>query len=254
MKIDDSIVVDFLLGKEIKNSWIFESSGGYNAPDKKNAVIIKTVYERINSYLKSFKVKNEELFVRLFKENYANILNNMEVILSVGCSYGAFFELHENKPYMVIDMGMLASYVKYDYDVVEVVRNILTQEIAHRCVGITTPYEDDFSYYEMLSYSVYDDGITSLLSYAEDSFKVDWNAEDINKKFDEAKKTMTLAMYEKNENEMSHWLDKTSGDDYWGRFSAVLGMIYFGKNLDNIEEIFNNDWHFIIDDIFKGNA
>lgn len=181
MKIDASIVTDYLQGRQdYAGHWLFSSlrDGEYlfdpPSPAEKGAVeeLLTLVY----GALRDFVPYNRELFCALFP-HWREQAGTVEVLLAVGCPapYDAMVREQNGKQSIVFDLIRCLEYKRAGVDIPSLMRKLITHELAHVCIHRDYP-ACPAAYREKLGYITFDEGFAHALAFAEDMSAEDLSA------------------------------------------------------------------------------
>lgn len=220
--------------------------------------------DEIKAEIKDFTPNNEKLWNLLYP-NWREIIKDVTVHLVVGLpkNYDALaLEDERGNPAMVYDMGNWIIY--QNMNLRDVVRNLLTHELAHLCNYVSFPKLKELSlmgYQEKLNAISFDEGCAHLLSFEnKDISSVDWQEEKFEKVFKESLDLMKEAQLETDSVKQDEFIEKSMTGNYYEKFGAMIGMIYLAnqwmkhgdRSLKNIfEEGHRNFLDAILEDTAK---
>lgn len=180
MKVDASIVTDYLQGNErYARHWLFTSirEGEYTfaQPDPACRDAVEALCSQAEKALGDFTPYNAALFAALFprwREQAAEV----NVLLAVGCPapYDALTMEREDGMYLVFDLVRFLDYQRAGKDIPSVLRALITHELTHVCLRADhPPIRTD--YRGKLAYITFNEGCAHALAYAEDIMAEDFS-------------------------------------------------------------------------------
>lgn len=171
----------------------------------------------------------------------------------VGCPnpYDAMVREYNEEEYVILDLIRLGEYVKNGYNLENIMKQSLTHEFAHKCIGEKYRISDNLSYIEKLSYITFDEGFAHLLSYKENIENHDFNSEIYIEKFNKSKKVLAQSINEKEIIEQERLSLSANSGVYWDKFAAICGKLYLAKHINSLLEIYEKGWNDIIADILN---
>lgn len=255
MILSDEIIEDYLENDDsdkYSNHWIFYNIEPneylYKKPDIEKRKIINEIQLEIKNVLNNFEPLNNNIFKSLFP-NYKNILNSTKVILVVGCPevYDAMFMEHNNEEYIVFDLINISRYIEHGYSVDNIMKDLLTHEFVHKCINEKYPFNEELSYIEKLNYITFNEGFAHLLSYKDNIENYDFSGEFYTDKYNTAKEKLKEALEENDSENQAILLQEADvSEDYWNKYAAISGKLFLGKNIRDINRLYNEGWNNIV--------
>lgn len=256
MKIDDSLVIKYLSDNnmdEISEHWIFSKIEDgvhiFEMPDynlKKN--IIK-IHREISELLMNFTPMNINICEKLFP-NWRDVLENANIILAVGCPnpYDAMVREYEGEEYIIFDLVRLQNYSNNDYDVMDIVRKMVTHESVHSFLHSRYPLPKTNDYFELLKFITFDEGFAHLISYCDNVLEYDF-IEIIEKYYLQSLAKLKQAFSESDLVKQKELLLDSNCGSFWDKFAAISGMLFLVKNKVKIVELYENGIDYFMDSL-----
>lgn len=243
MNIDDSMIKSYLAEKDdYKSHWLFNSildNGEYtfDKPNNEYKEKIKEIYEKIYENLINFTPYNVEVFSTLFPK-WENLINDINVILAVGCPspYDAMVREHEEREYVIFDLIRFMSYEKDGYDILSLIKGMITHEISHICIHNDYPVIDR-TYKEKLTYITFDEGFAHLVSFNDNINSYNFSSM-IEEHFKDSVRKLQMALSETNIVRQKEYLEESNCGAYWSKFAAISGKLYLASNIENLYNIY----------------
>jgi len=134
--------------------------------------------------------------------------DKMNVLLVVGCPdpYDAMVRNYENKQYVVLDLIQFTKYVDLGYDVEQIIKQLITHEIAHICIHKKYPVPTSQNYQELLKHITFDEGFAHILSFSDNIETYDFTS-IVDNHFKKAFLELQKAMKETDLNEQKNYLN-----------------------------------------------
>ena len=245
MRIDSKIVNMYLNGENLEgleSHWIYSSiirgENIFEMPDKEKRAEISQIKKEMLQRLEDFEPLNKKIFSKLFPK-YKEILESVCVFLVVGCPspYEAMVLEHDGEYYIVFDLTGFLTYKDYGHDMSKVICQLITHETTHKCLLEDYNLGDNATYMDKMEFLVFNEGLAHMLAFKDGIEDIEWE------KYDEhyllGKKVLRQALKEKDDKKQREWIERAgAAETYWEKFGSVVGKVYFGKNIDRIEELY----------------
>lgn len=259
MHIDDRWIRAYIEGEslsDLKEHWVFgaiqEGAHLFEMPSEAYREQVENIHKVLRASMEHFEPMNKHYFRKMFK-NYEACLEEMEVLLIVGCPspYDAMFLEYEHKHYMVFDLIRWCEYMAEGYDIQAIARQLLTHEFAHFCIQKDYPCGGMMSYEERLAFITFDEGFAHLLAYTDAIETLQWEDAKYQDYSVGAKRRIVEALAEQDEAKQERWLEVADTGDYWQKYAAIAGKLYIGQHLDDIEMIYKEGPNALLESIVK---
>lgn len=245
MNIDGSIIRGYLNDREDYSShWLFKSildNGEYafDMPEAAYKAEVKEIFEKACHSLDNFIPYNESLFSKLFPQ-WRQILKDINIIFAVGCPapYDALTRNHGGREYIIFDLVRFMDYEKKGYDILSLIRKMITHEFAHVCIHKDHPLEEG-NYKDKLIYTTFDEGFAHLLAFTDNVKSYDFQ-EFIKSYYSNSLKKLQRALAEKDKAEQEKYLEEADCGSYWSKLAAISGKLYLAANIESLSEIYEN--------------
>jgi len=239
MRVDDSIFLDYLSGKDISGHWLFnqiEDCYLFSGVDNRNLEGYKQVYQSFMEVFKEFKPWNYKIIEQLFPY-YKEILQNVTVLLSIGFQdpYDCVFFTYQEKQYICFDIARF-----HCYDLKErlksVITKLVTHEFVHACAFVMYPEEDTFSYQEKINHLIFHEGLAHLLAYQENIYDIDLHV--YQEYYDKAIKRLAKDYNERDVEKQKINLSEGTSGSYWEKYLCIIGKFYFYEHRDRLLNLY----------------
>lgn len=243
MNIDNSMIKSYLAGKDdYKSHWLFNSildNGEYtfDKPNDEYKEKVKEIYEKTYENLINFNPYNMEVFSTLFPK-WKDLIDDVNIILAVGCPspYDAMVREHQGREYVIFDLIRFMGYEKEGYDILSLIKGMITHEISHICIHADYPVIDK-TYKDKLSYITFDEGFAHLLSLNDEINSYNFSSM-IEAHYQNSVRKLQMALSETNIRTQKEYLEESNCGAYWNKFAAISGKLYLASNIDNLHEIY----------------
>jgi hypothetical protein len=243
MNIDDSIIIDYLTGRDdYKEHWLFYSiaEGGEYMFEQPSIGIrnkVSQLHNIIINSLKDFVPFNQQLFTMLFPK-WRELIEDVNVVLSVGSPkpYDAMVREHAGKPYMIFDLARLIGYRKSPEEMLDIVTGMITHEFTHVCVHCDYP-EDSSGYVDRLKHITFDEGFAHILAFNKNIMDYDFS-DTVEKYYRESLDKLWSALGEKDKSNQERLLEEANSGRYWSKFASISGKLYLAVHLSLLQEIY----------------
>lgn len=253
MKIDDTLLTAYFEDKKkAKNHWVFQEivSGELLFDDAVSWTKedIADVVSEIETEIKKQPLLNQKIIEALFP-NWTEMMDNVQVVLSLGvpAPYDAMIRVHDDKEYMIYDIGLLLRASNGDKNqLIFLMRKLFTHEFVHLCIHDCYPNTVQ-DYKEKLQYICFDEGFAHYLSYVEGVGSADFTELET-RYYSDAYEKLRTALHAERQEEQMVFLEQANTGKYWDKYAATVGQIYLGLHKDKLEELLEKGPnHFLLD-------
>lgn len=241
MRIDDEIVVDYLAGRCVaahREKWFYRKAGyGCEEPfhDEETLAGVRVIHEQMRRILSDFQPCNAAIWDAIFP-NWRQTIANVKVLLIVGYpepNDATVMRDPEGEPVAILDLALWVKYLGKT-DIGALVRNLLTHELCHVCIGETVPgIDDDLSserYLDSLDANTFHEGFAHLVSFkAKEINAVDWNGEKLIQVAENCVTTMRRALAEQSPERQRQYLHDAIYGAYFDKFACMAGMFHLAR-------------------------
>lgn len=255
MKVDASIVTDYLQGNErYAQHWLFTSirEGEYTfaQPDPACRDAVEALCAQAEAALREFVPYNAALFAALFprwREQAAEV----NVLLAVGCPapYDAMTMERADGMYLVFDLIRFLEYQRAGKDIPSLLRKLITHELTHACLVADYP-DRSAGYREKLAYITFNEGFAHALAYTEDILSEDFSAV-LAAHYPDAVRELKAALAETDPQKQAEYLRRADIGPYWGKFAAMSGKLYLLAHREEMQAIYRAGPAALLENFYK---
>lgn len=276
MNINTEIADNYFAEKNlenVKNHWIFNSiiEGKHTCvePPKEHYEKLLEICRVLKEVLKNFKPINLDIWEAFFGKFDLNdeILKDLNIYIIVGSPspYDAMVrEDTKGNKSIIYDLERISSYSNDNEKIVEIIKGLITHEMAHIFISKDYKYPDNKdSVFESLSHIVFDEGIAHFLSYKDDILSVDFNSEDMKQKRKRANEELMAELRKddpKDSSEYNEIIARSNSGDFWGKFGAISGLFavadklyWSNKDLNSLKKLYDKGPKSLVSSILRNN-
>lgn len=259
--------------ENVKNHWIFnsiiEGKHTFVEPPKEHYEKLLEINRVLIDALRNFKPINLDIWEAFFGKFDLNdeILKDLNIYLIVGSPspYDAMVrEDPKGNKSIIYDLERISSYSMDNEKIVEIIKGLITHELAHIFIEKDYKYPDNAdSLYESLSYIVFDEGIAHFLSYKDDILSVDFYSEDMKQKRKSANEELMAELRKdtpKNPLQFNEIIIRSNSGKFWRKFAAISGFFavadkLFSNNmeLNSLKKLYDKGPKALVSSILKNN-
>ena len=226
MKYEPSMILAFLDDKDLQkeeNSWMLSQ---YKQPDPKRKDIVRELMTQLEVITEEFPTFNAPLWNLLFPD-MDKIIDRITIVPLVGCeNAGNRMERRDDMIYFFIDLINIADMTRIVSQMVYVLQNYLTFEIAKLCIHEDYPLTSR-KYVDLLNHLTFTNGLANFLSWNENCSSYKFTSEKYEPRKEAAFGMLASAMEIENKALQHKILMAAVSNDFWNQFPCVAGMFYF---------------------------
>lgn len=257
MRIDDSLILDYLGEQDISQDWIFYNlvPGEYRFEEPElSRYELMDLNELVKANLLNFQPLNQEFFDDVFPDWRKTFENDLNIRLIVGCPYpfDAMTRIKDGEQVIIFDLNRINSS---DPDnLIMSIRRLVTHELFHAL------YAKDFSdkqvaeenkadiadidanksYRNELLQLVFDEGFAHYLS-VDDILKANYQ-EYREEHYERNLEKLNLALTETDPEKQRQFMIEASAGNFFDKFAAITGMFILVDNEAKREEIYQEGY------------
>lgn len=254
MYIADSIIHAYLQKQELQTAPdhpLMEHSG---IPQSNRQDVVKELLKHLHTFCDTFPVFNAPLWNLMFpawKESFDHIL----LLPVVGTfPHGNYVFQKEEQLIIQIDLLYIADFTRILSQMVYIMNNYLTKELALIAIQTAFPYKGTTSE-ELLDYRTYAYGFANFLSWNESCDAYVFHLD----KYEEKKIRSFSALYQlacsQDQKLKKFFLTRLSQIDFWEQFPDIAGMFYLNdiyreQGIDGLLKVYHNGYPDFVSHIF----
>lgn len=226
MNMNTSIVSAFLLDKDLTKEDSFWLLQNYKKPDSKRKDIVRELSLKLTTIIEKFPTFNAPLWNVLFP--HSDELLDTIVICPVVGDYesGNHIEKKDGTIYFVIDLLYIADFTRIVSQMLYILQNYLTFEIAKICIHHDYPITTK-KYIDILNSLAFTNGLANYLSWNISCAQYKFHGEKYEKHKEHAFGMLASAIEVQNKAIQQKILMHAISKDFWSQFPSVAGMFYF---------------------------
>ena len=192
------------------------------------------IRDETTEFLTEFTPTNSEVFDQLFPK-WRDIQKEARVELIVGAPSN--YDMMVRNDMIYIDIQNLDKYLSNGYEIIELLKILITHEFVHLCINKDYSLEEDPSYIEQLDYILFQEGFAHAIPYL-NNLEVEKYNETFIKSCIKLRKALEETSIEKQN---QYLLDADTGD-YWDKYGAIAGKLFILNNSNEILNIYNRGY------------
>ena len=254
MIFERGIIDAYLRDENIKEAPYAVLLEHFTQPDGKRKDVVKELCSQLEDIVEEFPTFNPKLWMALFPD-MGKKLEDVRIIAVVGCKENRLL-VQEDETLIFIDLIHIADYTRIVSQMVYVLQNYVTFELARLCIRRDFPIHSR-KYMDLLNHLTFTNGLTNYLAWNEDCAQYRFYMEKYEPRKEKAFGLLAQAMEVENKALQHKILISSTSGDFWNQFPAVAGMFYFddiyrdlGK--DGIQLLYRHGPKSFIQTIFHG--
>lgn len=226
MNYETSIIQAYLDDKDLTkeaNSWMLAQ---YEIPDPMRKDIVRELTSQLEIITEEFPTFNTPLWNILFPQMDI-VTDKITIVPLVGCKKaGNRIEHKDGQIYFFIDLIYIADMTRIVSQMLYILQNYLTFEIAKLCIHQDYPLQSK-KYMDILDHLTFTNGLATFLSWNKDCSQYKFHTEKYEPRKEQAFGMLASAMEIENKALQHKILLAAISNDFWKQFPSVAGLFYF---------------------------
>ncbi len=253
MRIDDSLILDYLSEQDISQDWIFYNlipgEHKFEEPEVSRYELMD-LNDLVKDNLINFRPLNQEFFDEIFPDWRNTFENDLNIRLIVGCPYpfDAMTRIKDGEQVIIFDLNRINTS---DPDnLIMSIRRLVTHELFHALYAKDSRDAQDMedkanidanaAYQDELLQLVFDEGFAHYLS-VDDILKANYqNFREEHYQRNLSK--LNTALEEKDPEKQKQFMTEASAGNFFDKFAAITGMFILIDNEAKLVEIYKNGY------------
>lgn len=248
MNINSEIIDKFFSGNDYSTHWVFSNiePGKYLFEEPNHSIVdLQSFYTKVVNTLISFEPYNLHFFNETFS-NWNDVLQGIEIILSVGAPYPYDAMVRDNNGKVVIIFDLNRMFTSDEIFAQIYIKQMITHELFHVLYRLdknvnVTDYKDS------LLNTTFDEGFAHYLANSLDFEESEDGYDRYREKyFGKNLITLRKALNEKDKSKREEYLISAVSGNFWDKFASVVGMFILYDNKTKINQIYESGYKNIL--------
>lgn len=196
----------------------------YEEPDRKRKDIVEELNKQLSTMIEDYPVFNKELWNMLFFSS--PMLDTIHICPVVGTKKIGYQQKTENALYLMIDLIHVANYTQLVSQMVYILQNYITLELAKICIQGTYPTQPT-SYIDSLNQFAFTNGLANYLAWNESCDDYQFSSDKYEPHKEKAFGLLAQAIDIQDPQVQYTIVENIVTADFWNQFPSVAGMFYF---------------------------